>query len=99
MVNAHDDFNHYTTNPSVALISSCCDLRIFPPDRVHTGVYRMRMGTFASVNVYCNMNTNNGGWIVIQRNRKNSQLSFNKSWREYEEGFADLNERVKDLEI
>jgi len=51
----------------------------------------MRMGTFTSVNVYCDMTINNGGWIVIQRNRKNSQLSFIKNWREYEEGFGDLN--------
>ena len=51
----------------------------------------MSMGTFATVNVYCNMTTDNGGWIVIQRNRINSQLSFNKNWREYEEGFGDLN--------
>ena len=29
--------------------------------------------------------------IVIQRNRINNQLSFNKNWREYEEGFGDLN--------
>ena len=51
----------------------------------------MSMGTFATANVYCNMTTDNGGWIVIQRNRKNSQLSFTKNWREYEEGFGDLN--------
>ena len=51
----------------------------------------MSMGTFAG-NVYCNMTTDDGGWIVIQRNRKNSQLSFNKNWREYEEGFGDLNQ-------
>ena len=51
----------------------------------------MSMGTFATANVYCDMTTDNGGWIVIQRNRKNSQLSFNKNWREYEEGFGDLN--------
>ena len=59
----------------------------------------MSMGTFATANVYCNMTTDDGGWIVIQRNRKNSQLSFiyiyiyifNKNWREYEEGFGDLN--------
>jgi len=37
------------------------------------------------------MNNDNGGWIVIQRNRKNGQLSFIKNWREYEEGFGDLN--------
>ena len=51
----------------------------------------MSMGTFATANVYCNMTTDSGGWIVIQRNRKNSQLSFNKNWREFEEGFGDLN--------
>ena len=51
----------------------------------------MNMGTFTTANVYCNMTTDNGGWIVIQRNRKNSQLSFNKNWREYEDGFGDLN--------
>ena len=51
----------------------------------------MSMGTFVTANVYCNMTTDDGGWTVIQRNRKNSQLSFNKNWREYEEGFGDLN--------
>ena len=51
----------------------------------------MSMGTFVTANVYCNMTTDDGGWIVIQRNRINSQLSFNKNWREYEEGFGDLN--------
>ena len=51
----------------------------------------MGMGTFGTVNVYYNMTTDGGGWIVIQRNRKDSQLSFNKNWREYEDGFGDLN--------
>ena len=91
LVNAHDDINHYSTHPFTAPIRSCCDLRIFPPDRVPTRVYKMSIGTFATANVYCNMTTDNGGWIVIQRNRINSQLSFYKNWREYEEGFGDLN--------
>ena len=51
----------------------------------------MSMGTFVTANVYCNTTTDDGGWIVIQRIRINSQLSFNKNWREYEEGFGDLN--------
>ena len=94
LVSAHNDLNHtghYSTHPFTAPIRSCCDLRIFPPDRVPTGVYKMSMGTFGTANVYCNMTTDDGGWIVIQRNRKNSRLSFNKNWREYEEGFGDLN--------
>ena len=91
LVNAHDDINHYSTHPFTAPIRSCCDLRIFPPDRVPTGVYKMSMGTFVSANVYCNMTIDGGGWIVIQRNRINSQLSFDRNWKEYEEGFGDLN--------
>ena len=91
LVNAHGDINHYSTHPVTAPIRSCCDLRIFPPDSVPTGVYKMSMGTFATANVYCDLTTDGGGWIVIQRNRKNSQLSFIKNWREYEEGFGDLN--------
>ena len=91
LINAHDDINHYSTNTFTAPIRSCCDLRIFPPDRVPTGVYKMSMGTFVTANVNCDMTTDNGGWIIIQRNRKNSQLNFDKNWREYEEGFGDLN--------
>ena len=37
------------------------------------------------------MNTTNGGWIVIQRNKKNSLVNFNRNWTDYEEGFGDLN--------
>jgi len=88
MVNANDNLNHYTTHPFTVPIRSCCDLRTFPPYRVPTGAYKMRIGTFDIANVYY---TDGGGWIVIQRNRKYSQLSFNKNWREYVEGFGDLN--------
>ena len=75
-------------------IRSCCDLRTFPPKEVSSGVYKISMGTFTSADVYCSITTDSGGWIVIQRNRKNSQLimSFNKNWKEYEDGFGDLNE-------
>ena len=87
-----DSLNHCTDNPSKAYIKSCCDLRTFPPKKVPSGMYKMSMGTFTSADVYCDMTTDGRGWIVIQRNRKNSQLSFDKNWREYEDGFGDLND-------
>ena len=52
----------------------------------------MSLGTFTSASINCDMVTDDGGWIVIQRNRKGSMLSFNKNWREYEDGFGNLNE-------
>ena len=86
--------NYYTTGLVYVPIKTCCDLRVYPPSRVPSGVYNMynNMGTFANTNIYCDMSTNGGGgWIVIQRNRINSKLSFNRNWREYEDGFGDLN--------
>ena len=41
--------------------------------------------------VYCDMTTYGGGWIVIQRNKKNSLVNFNRNWADYEKGFGDLN--------
>ena len=71
-------------------VKSCCDLRIYPPARVPSGVYKMSMGTFGTAKVYCDMTTADGGWIVIQRNRKDSPVSFNRNWREYVDGFGGL---------
>ena len=44
-----------------------------------------------TADVYCDMNTTDGGWTVIQRNRKDSTVDFNKTWRQYEAGFGNLN--------
>ena len=44
-----------------------------------------------SVDAYCDMTTDGGGWIVIQRNKQDNVASFNRNWTDYEEGFGDLN--------
>ena len=87
LVKAHGDLTYLYTNPSAVFIKTCCDLRTFPAS---SGVYKISTGTFSTTNVYCDMKTDNGGWTVIQRNRINSQLSFTKNWKEYEDGFGDL---------
>ena len=87
LVNADDSLKDCTSH-----IKSCCDLRTSSPKDAPDGVYTMSFGTFASASVYCDMTTNDGGWMVIQRNRNSSQLSFNKNWKEYEDGFGDLKE-------
>ena len=100
LVNAHDD--HYCDNlyqnftdkctPSMVTIKSCCELKIFSTDFAPSGVYKMSKGSFDnSVEAYCDMTTDGGGWIVIQRNKKDSLVNFNKNWTDYEKGFGDLN--------
>ena len=58
--------NYYTTNPSIRQINSCCGLRKYP---VLGGVYKISMGTFDIANVYsyCDMTTNDQGWIMAGR--------------------------------
>ncbi|XP_065901507.1 fibrinogen-like protein 1 [Dysidea avara] len=73
-------------------IKSCCDLRIYYPD-VGSGIYKISVGKFGTANVYCDMTTAGGGWIVIQSNRGGNRFtcSFNKNWKEYEDGFGSFN--------
>ena len=90
-------------SPANITINNCCDLTGFPRSKSPSAVYQMKsclvpceVSSFATVLVtsaaaYCDMVTKEGGWIVIQRNKKDSLLNFNKNWTDYEEGFGDLN--------
>ena len=44
-----------------------------------------------AIDAYCDMDTNDGGWMVIQRNKKDGVETFNKKWKDFEEGFGHLN--------
>ena len=74
------------------IIKSCCEVKFISSDYGPSGVYRMSRGAFGSdFNVYCDLVTDGGGWIVIQRNKKDSSVNFNRYWADYEKGFGDLN--------
>ena len=40
--------------------------------------------TMVTTTGYCDMTTDRGRWIVIQRNKVNSLVDFNKNWTDYE---------------
>ncbi|XP_077637906.1 microfibril-associated glycoprotein 4-like [Lonchura striata] len=56
-----------------------------------SGIYSVLPSAHAiPVEVLCEMDTEGGGWTVIQR-RQDGSVDFNRTWNEYKEGFGDLN--------
>ena len=100
-------FKQYKTfkskcSPANITIDDCCDLTGFPLSKTPSAVYQIKScvvpckaSPFTMVTTvttgYCDMTTDHGGWIIIQRNKINSSVDFNKNWVDYEEGFGDLN--------
>ena len=83
-------------SPATTTIASCCDLTNFLPSKAPSGVYQMSTKCncqlpFTANLAYCDMETSDGGWLVIQRNIKDKVQTFNKKWSDYEQGFGDLN--------
>ena len=87
-------------SPANITIDNCCDINDLPHSKAPSGVYQMKSCralcklspfTIVTTTGYCDMTTDDGGWIVIQRNKKNSLVNFNKNWTDYEKGFGDLH--------
>ncbi|KAI6064285.1 Tenascin-N isoform X1 [Aix galericulata] len=55
-----------------------------------SGMYTIYLNGDSSrpMQVYCDMTTDGGGWIVFQR-RNTGELDFYKRWKNYVEGFGD----------
>ena len=59
-----------------AIRDSCAGTKAFTSDKIH---------------VRCDMETNCGGWIVIQRrNASLGTVNFVRNWEDYENGFGDI---------
>ncbi|XP_055670702.1 angiopoietin-4 [Falco peregrinus] len=54
-----------------------------------SGVYTLHITNLSEPKkAYCDMEMDRGGWTVIQL-RANGSLSFQRSWKEYKQGFGD----------
>ncbi|XP_035698658.1 uncharacterized protein LOC118431524 [Branchiostoma floridae] len=53
-----------------------------------SGVYRIILQNITTVDVYCYMDTDGGGWTVIQR-RLDGSVPFNRTWEDYKRGFGN----------
>ncbi|KAM9154580.1 angiopoietin-2 isoform 2-T2 [Pangshura tecta] len=54
-----------------------------------SGIYTLTVpNTAEEKKTYCDMESNGGGWTVIQR-RKDGSVDFHRTWKEYKMGFGD----------
>ncbi|XP_023816280.1 tenascin isoform X10 [Oryzias latipes] len=58
-----------------------------------SGLYTIYIGGEESlpIQVYCDMSTDGGGWMVFLR-RQNGRLDFFRNWKNYTAGFGNMNE-------
>ena len=46
---------------------------------------------YSALKARCDMDTDGGGWLVIQRRLPNGRVNFTRNWKDYENGFGDLD--------
>lgn len=71
--------------------TDCADL--YKSGETDDGVYQILVpGSIKPISVYCDMETDGGGWTVIQRrgNYGNKVDYFYRGWNQYKKGFGEL---------
>ncbi|XP_053547427.1 angiopoietin-related protein 7 [Bombina bombina] len=78
------------TQTSADAVYDCSSL--FQKNYKISGVYKLPADDFlgsSELEVYCDMETQGGGWTLIQR-RKVGLTSFNREWKQYRDGFGNI---------
>ncbi|KAE9418074.1 hypothetical protein Angca_007744 [Angiostrongylus cantonensis] len=66
------------------------DCSVHAESRSGSGIYPVSPHGGESFMVYCDQETDGGGWTVIQRRTGPTVYFYNRTWHEYEEGFGDI---------
>ncbi|XP_078248525.1 tenascin-R isoform X7 [Pogona vitticeps] len=82
----------FTTGGRVFMNPQDCAQHLMNGDTL-SGIYTISLNGDISqrVQVYCDMTTDGGGWIVFQR-RQNGLTDFFRKWSEYRAGFGNLED-------
>ena len=86
-----------STNPPAPLPRDCTE--IFSKGNLTSGIYKIQphtpqglyqSNTSTPVSVYCDMDTDGGGWTVFQ-SRRHGLVDFYRDWEDYKQGFGYVN--------
>ncbi|XP_022085251.1 ficolin-3-like [Acanthaster planci] len=85
------DANEDTPLHSITSRYTSC-MELLEEGHTANGIYTIFPAPFGidGLQVYCDMNTADGGWMVIQR-RQDGSVDFFRNWTEYQEGFGSLS--------
>ncbi|XP_029506349.2 tenascin-like isoform X6 [Oncorhynchus nerka] len=84
--------NVFTTIGGLYRYPKDCSQALLNGDTI-SGTYNIYLGGDESqpIQVYCDMTTDGGGWMVLLR-RQNGNLEFFRNWKNYTGGFGDMND-------
>ncbi|XP_052252389.1 uncharacterized protein LOC127859038 [Dreissena polymorpha] len=78
-----------TQECGICLAHDCSGLQIID-STLHSGVYTINTPrTHTKIQVYCDMDTDGGGWTILQR-RFNGSVDFYRNFSDYENGFGNV---------
>ncbi|XP_056401710.1 fibrinogen-like protein 1 [Hyla sarda] len=84
-------YHHTTSQPQCHVVHGRDCSHIWDKNNASTsGIYRIHpIATNFSFEVFCEMSTN-GGWTLIQRHDGSDALDFDRTFKEYQNGFGKL---------
>lgn len=77
------------------LLSDCVEIQQKHVNGGQSGMFKIKpAGSEEVVEVYCDQSTGLGGWTLVQQ-REDGSVNFNRTWKEYLNGFGQIDKQGK----